>query len=248
MAEDAIKTKMVRWNLYTFNKKKCRPKKTFLHKESHGVALIGVLISSKQHRELGPAFQSWREFSYSPTGKITIQIQPDFAEKHGKQTQRDFYWAMKKLLVGTPNPLFILNERLKHVLWKKWVRLVTSLTAFSISLHDTPTSLFLSHWSIKKWTSFTYGGVQGHASHPPPYRPAKTRFSWARKTEHSPKPLFSLKPLDTTTWLRSLLSKVFPIMNTVLSLWLPAWWVFYWEGGGDDCLLPVREVHHFEKT
>ena len=158
MAEDAIKTKMVRWNLYTFNKKKCRPKKTFLHKESHGVALIGVLISSKQHRELGPACQSWREFSYSPTGKITIQIQPDFAEKHGKQTQRDFYWAMKKLLVGTPNPLFILNERLKHVLWKKWVRLVTSLTAFSISLHNTPTSLFLSHWSIKKWTSFTYGG------------------------------------------------------------------------------------------
>ena len=84
----------------------------------------------------------------------------------------------------------------------------------------------------KKVDLFHLWGVQGHASHPPPYRPAKTRFSWARKTEHSPKPLFSLKPLDTTTWLRSLLSKVFPIMNTVLSLWLPAWWVFYWEGGG----------------
>ena len=43
MAENAIETKMVWWNLYTFNKKKGWPKKTFLHKESHGVALIGVL-------------------------------------------------------------------------------------------------------------------------------------------------------------------------------------------------------------
>ena len=97
MAENAIKTKMVWWNLYTFNKKKCQPKKTFLHKESHGVALIGVLISSKQHRELGPACQSWREFSYSPTGKITIQIQPDFAEKHGKQTQKGFLMSNEKV-------------------------------------------------------------------------------------------------------------------------------------------------------
>ena len=98
MAENAIKTKMVWWNLYTFNNKKCRPKKTFLHKESHGVALIGVLISSKQHKELGRACQSCvLEFSYSPTGKITIQIQPDFAENHGKQIQKGFLLSNEKM-------------------------------------------------------------------------------------------------------------------------------------------------------
>ena len=39
---------------------------------------------------------------------------------------------------------------------------------------------------------------------------------WARETEPPPKPLFSLKPLDATTWLRSLLPKVFPANKGIL--------------------------------
>ena len=102
---------MVWWNLYTFNNKKCRPKKTFLHKESHSIALIGVLISSKQHKELGPACQSCvLEFSYSPTGKITIQIQPDFAENHGKQTQKGFLLSNEKMSCRhTKSPFYTLR-------------------------------------------------------------------------------------------------------------------------------------------
>ena len=37
----------------------------------------------------------------------------------------------------------------------------------------------------------------------------ETRFYEPPRLSTPPKPLFSLKPLDATTWLRSLLSKVF---------------------------------------
>ena len=93
MAGNVFKTNMVWWELYTFNNKKTSPYKERFSTKSC-VALIGVLISSKQHKELG---QSWREFSYSPTVKITIQIQ-HFAENYGKQT-------LKGILLGNKNVL-----------------------------------------------------------------------------------------------------------------------------------------------
>ena len=175
------------------------------------------------------------EFSYSPTGKITIQIQPDFAENHGKQTQKGFLLSNEKMSCRHTKSPFYTLWRLEHVLWKKWVRLVTSLTAFSILLHNQYIRteqysyfFFLSCWSIKKWTSGACGGgCEGTRCTYLPTGPAKTRFFEPTRLSSPPKPLFSLKPLNTTTWLRSLLSKVFPIMNTVLSHWLSAWWVFY---------------------
>ena len=56
IAGNAFKTNMVWWNLHTFKNKKSRHKKKFSTKSC--VALIGVLLSSKQHKELGPACQS----------------------------------------------------------------------------------------------------------------------------------------------------------------------------------------------
>ena len=51
MAGNAFKTNMVWWNLYTFNKKKRRLKKTFPHKKVCIFSFKGVLISSKQHKK-----------------------------------------------------------------------------------------------------------------------------------------------------------------------------------------------------
>ena len=58
---------------------------------------MGVLISSKQHKELDPACQNWREFSFSATFKITIQIH-HFAETYGKQTLKQT-WANFSIFV-----------------------------------------------------------------------------------------------------------------------------------------------------
>ena len=43
----------------------------------------------------------------------------------------------------------------------------------------------------------------------------ETRFYEPARQGTQPKPLFSLKPLDATTWLRSLLSKVFLVKYSV---------------------------------
>ena len=70
------------------------------------VALIGVLISSKQHKELGSAFQSWREFSYPPTVEITIQIH-HFAETYGKQTLKGILLRYEKMFCRhTKSPFY----------------------------------------------------------------------------------------------------------------------------------------------
>ena len=74
MAGNTFKTNMVYWNLYTFkNKKRRHKKKTFLHKELCSFKR-SVNILQVTQEELGPLCQSWREFSYSTTVKITIQI------------------------------------------------------------------------------------------------------------------------------------------------------------------------------
>ena len=51
----------------------------------------------------------------------------------------------------------------------------------------------------------------------PSVRMTETRFYEPARLSTSPKPLFSLKPLDVTTWLRSLLSKVFRSIHSALS-------------------------------
>ena len=66
------------------------------------------------------------------------------------------------------------------------------------------------------------GFVTVGGGRPPPKRPpplsrqnpltttTETRFYEPARLSTQPKPLFSLKLLDAITWLRSLLSKVFP--------------------------------------
>ena len=131
---EMAKTNMVLWKLYAFNIKKKNVAIRKLFSTKSCVALIGVLISSKQHKELSPARQSWREFSFSPTVKVTIQIQ-HFAENYGKQTpEGNFIEQWKNVLYAQQIPLLYCIKA-KTRLWKGWVRLVTSFTAFSILLH-----------------------------------------------------------------------------------------------------------------
>ena len=52
----------------------------------------------------------------------------------------------------------------------------------------------------------------------PPVRTSKTRFYEPARLSTPPKPLFSLKPLDATIWLRSLLSEVF-LSSSRAKLW-----------------------------
>ena len=80
--------------------------------------LIRVLISSKQHKELGPACQSWREFSYLPTVKITIQIQC-FAENYSKQTLKGILLRNETMSCRHTKSSFYTLRRLKHILWKE---------------------------------------------------------------------------------------------------------------------------------
>ena len=92
--------------------KRSRHKKIFFTKSC--VALIGVLISLKQHKELGPACQSWREFSYPPTVKITIQIQ-HFAETYGKQTLKGILLNNEKMSCRHTKSPFYTLRKLKDV-------------------------------------------------------------------------------------------------------------------------------------
>ena len=113
--------------------KKSRHKNIFSTKSC--VALIGVLISFKQHKELGPACQSWREFSYPPTVKITIQIQ-HFAETYGKQTLKGILLSNEKMSCRHTRSRFNTLRTLKDVLWKGWVTLVISFTGFFYTISE----------------------------------------------------------------------------------------------------------------
>ena len=77
------------------------------------VALIGVLVSSKQHKELGPACQSWREFSYPSTLKITIQIH-HFAETYGKQTLKGILLRYEKNVLSAHQIPFLYLTKAKR--------------------------------------------------------------------------------------------------------------------------------------
>ena len=111
IAGNAFKTNMVWWNLHTFKNKKSRYKKKFSTKSC--VALIGVLVSSKQHKELGPACQSWREFSYPSTLKITIQIH-HFAETYGKQTLKGILLRYAKNVLSAHQIPFLYLTKAKR--------------------------------------------------------------------------------------------------------------------------------------
>ena len=113
--------------------KKSRHKKIFSTKSC--VALIGVLISFKQHKELGPACQSWREFSYPPIVKITIQIQ-HFAETYGKQILKGILLSNEKMSCRHTRSPFNTLRTLKDVLWKGWVTLVISFTGFFYTISE----------------------------------------------------------------------------------------------------------------
>ena len=113
MAGNAFKTNMVWWKLYTFNKKNVAIKNVSPKRVVS--LLIRVLISSKQHKELGPACQSWREFSYF---KITIQIQC-FAENYSKQTLKGILLRNETMSCRHTKSSFYTLRRLKHILWKE---------------------------------------------------------------------------------------------------------------------------------
>ena len=113
--------------------KKSRHKNIFSTKSC--VALIGLLISFKQHKELGPACQSWRKCSYPPTVKITIQIQY-FAETYGKQTLKGILLSNEKMSCRHTRSPFNTLRTLKDVLWKGWVTLVISFTGFFYTISE----------------------------------------------------------------------------------------------------------------
>ena len=56
--------------------------------------------------------------------------------------------------------------------------------------------------------------ITGTCDENPSIRMTETRFYEPAWLSTPDKPLFSLKPLDATTWLRSFLSKVFPPLST----------------------------------
>ena len=62
--------------------------------------------------------QSWREFSYLPTVKITIQIQC-FAENYGKETPKGILLRNETKSCRHTKSSFYTLRRLRHILWKE---------------------------------------------------------------------------------------------------------------------------------
>ena len=164
---------MVWWNLYTFNIKKRRLKKTFPHKKLCSFER-SVNIFQATREELGPACQSRREFSYSSTVKITIQIQ-HFAENYGKQTLKGILLSNEEMSCRHTKSPFCSLRSINRFCGKGESGLCPLLQHFQfyytirkLKYSNTPTSLsFPSRWSIKKWTSGVGAGMRVHSSHPP---------------------------------------------------------------------------------
>ena len=62
--------------------------------------------------------QSWREFSYLPNVKITVQIQC-FAENYGKQTPKGILLRNETKSCRHTKSSFYTLRRLRHILWKE---------------------------------------------------------------------------------------------------------------------------------
>ena len=113
--------------------------------------------------------------------KFTLRIlQNRLYQLRTKNEEANDVLTSRKCLVGIPNPLFYSLRRLKHVLWKGRVRLMSYFAIFSILLHNQWLRIeqhskftLLNLWSTKKWTYGTCGWG-AHPLHPPtpfPYEP-----------------------------------------------------------------------------
>ena len=116
MAGNAFKTNMVWWN-YILSTKNIAIKKRFSKKTCVALNRSFNILQATQ-RAGSSICQSWREFSYLPTVKITIQIQC-FAENYGKQTPKGILLRNQTMSCRHTKSSFYTLRRLRHILWKE---------------------------------------------------------------------------------------------------------------------------------
>ena len=116
MAGNAFKTNMVWWN-YIRSTKNIAIKKRFSKKTCVALNRSFNILQATQ-RAGSSICQSWREFSYLPTVKITIQIQC-FAENYGKQTPKGILLRNETMSCRHTKSSFYTLRRLRHILWKE---------------------------------------------------------------------------------------------------------------------------------
>ena len=120
-----------------------------------------------------------------------------------RHLQRETHPVIVREFENTQRKLQDLN-RLQQLarlgLTANWVRDLLPQLSFPENLY-----FFASQWNTKLLEN-------------PEIRMTETRLYEPVRLSIPAKPLFSLKPLDATTWLRSLLSKVFNTVDCVESL------------------------------